>query len=176
MPGLRLGRILARAGLARILATIALIAALGGCGGDRGSAESDAEGGPARAAYERTIAGYFSEEEPATIAYEAEAEAAESLEEFADVLEAGLDGSDHRFAAFEDEADPPEEVEAIHADLVRTVTEELRLGRAFVAAARAGDEAEIERLDRQNEEVVARFPGLQERFDEAGYEVDLPEP
>lgn len=160
---------------AAVLAACAAVA-LGGCGED--AAETGADSG-ARSAYEEALSTYFAEEIPATDAYEAEAAEAEEagdLEGFADVLEAGLDGSDRRFAAFLASADPPAEIEDVHDDLVETITIELELGDEYVTAARAGDEDRIEELDEQLEPVLERFDDLRRRFDDAGYEVELPEP
>lgn len=151
---------------AAALAAAALLA--GGCGGEAGP---DAD-----AAYEAALDRYLSAEIPATEEYEEEASAAPDLATFADLLEQGLRGSKRRLRDFRAEAEPPDDVRDVHEDLVKTVEEELRLGDEYVAAARAGDERRIERLDALLEPVLARFPDLQRRFDEAGYEVELPEP
>lgn len=146
------------------LATL-LVALAAGCGGDDG-----------RGAYEDAVNGYFAEEEPATDAYEEEAEEADDLAEFAEVLDEGLEGSERRFEDFQQDADPPDDVADVHDDLVDTVSEELRLGALIVEAARQGDEERVAELEAEDEEVVERFDDLQERFDDAGYEVELPEP
>ena len=152
----------------RVRALILVVtAALAGCGGD----DDDRA-----AVYEDAVDAYFSVEEPATDEYERESEEAGDLGEFAAILEQGLEGSERRFEDFRDEADPPDEIADVHADLVDTVSEELRLGGLIVRAARAGDEDELARLEAEDEEVVERFDELQRRFDDAGYDVELPEP
>ena len=148
----------------RAIAPVLAALAVAGCG-------SGADSG-----YEEAVNAYFSEEIPATEAYEADAEEAEDLEEFATVLAEGLAGSERRLNDFQAEADPPDEDRDLHQDLVQTVEEELRLGDEYVSAARAGDAARIDALDAELEPVLERFPELQERFDEAGYDVELPTP
>ena len=148
----------------RAIAPVLAAMALAGCG-----AGGDED-------YEEAVKSYFSEEIAATEAYEAAAEEAEDLDEFADVLEEGLAGSERRLADFRAEADPPDEDRDLHEDLVETVEEELRLGDEYVSAARAGDEARIDALDAELEPVLERFPRLQRRFDDAGYDVELPTP
>ena len=150
----------------RAIAPVLAALAVAGCGGSDGSDSS----------YEDAVNAYFAEEIPATEAYEAEAEQAEDLDEFAAVLEEGLAGSERRLAGFQADAEPPDDVRDLHEDLVRTVEEELRLGDEYVAAARAGDEARIDALDRELAPVLERFPELQRRFDAAGYDVELPTP
>jgi hypothetical protein len=147
-------------GLAAVLLVLAA-----GCGGDDG-----------KATYEDAVTGYFAEEEPATDDYEQEAEEADDLAGFAEVLDEGLEGSERRFRDFREDADPPDDVADVHDDLVDTVSEELRLGGLIVEAARAGDEERVAELEDEDEEVVERFDDLQDRFDDKGYEVELPEP
>jgi hypothetical protein len=148
----------------RAIAAVLAAMALAGCGG---GVDED---------YEEAVNSYFSQEIAATEAYEAEAEQADDLEEFADVLEEGLAGSERRLAAFKAEADAPDEVRDVHEDLVATVEQELRLGDEYVSAARAGDEDRIDALDAELEPVLARFPELQRRLGDAGYDVELPAP
>lgn len=149
-------------GLAAVLLVLAV-----GCGGDDGDGKTT---------YEDAVNGYFAEEEPATDEYEQEAEEAGDLAGFADVLDEGLEGSERRFRDFREDAHPPDDVADVHDDLVDTVSEELRLGGLIVDAARAGDEERVAELEDEDEDVVERFDDLQDRFDDAGYEVELPEP
>lgn len=144
-----------------VLTVAVLLAACGDGGGDD---------------YERAVRDYFDEEEPATEAYEREAEEAADLAGFAAVLADGLEGSRERFREFRADADPPADAEDVHADLVETIREELRLGRRIVAAARAGDEAAVLALEAEVEEVVEEFDELERRFADAGYDVELPDP
>lgn len=154
-----------RRAIAPVLAALALAA----CGDD----QSEADG---RAVYEDAVKAYFAEEIPATDRYEAQAEEAGDLAEFAAVLEEGLAGSERRLADFQAAADPPDDVGDLHQDLVETVEAELRLGDEYIAAGRAGDVARIDALDAELEPVLERFPELQRRFDAAGYDVELPTP